>query len=161
MPDVFSVAERSRIMSAVRSRGNRSTEIALATAFRSARIVGWRRHFPIIGRPDFAFPRARLAVFVDGCFWHGCERCGTTPASNRQYWQTKIERNVRRDLAQTKALRARGWAVVRVWEHELRGSAATNIAERIQNALARRHRVLPKLRGTSKTHTLDRGSKSR
>ena len=137
MADVFTPAQRSRIMAAVRSKGNRSTELALVAVFRDSHITGWRRHYPITGKPDFAFPRARLAVFVDGCFWHGCPRCGSIPVVNRPYWEAKIGRNIQRDRAQTKELRLRGWSVMRIWEHDLRGPALRRVARKIKAALAR------------------------
>jgi DNA mismatch endonuclease (patch repair protein) len=68
-------------------------------------------------RPDIVFQRARLAVFVDGCFWHGCRDHGTAPRTNNAYWAAKIEVNQSRDRAQTAALQAAGWTVIRVWEH--------------------------------------------
>jgi DNA mismatch endonuclease (patch repair protein) len=69
-------------------------------------------------RPDIVFPRRKLALFVDGCFWHGCPQHGELPASNREFWSDKLERNRRRDAAQTRALEAAGWTVLRAWEHE-------------------------------------------
>ena len=69
-------------------------------------------------RPDIVFTRKRVAVFVDGCFWHSCHQHGTTPKSNVSYWQPKLQRNIERDTADTEALRKAGWSVVRVWEHE-------------------------------------------
>lgn len=72
MADVFTKAERSKVMAAVRSRGNRDTELKLAAILRAHGITGWRRQQPMRGKPDFVFRREQLAVFVDGCFWHGC-----------------------------------------------------------------------------------------
>ncbi|WP_329314277.1 very short patch repair endonuclease [Streptomyces sp. NBC_01262] len=69
-------------------------------------------------RPDIVFTRARVAVFVDGCFWHCCPEHGRQPSVNGGYWGPKLERNVARDRAADEALRAAGWTVVRVWEHE-------------------------------------------
>jgi len=132
--DVFSPAERSRVMAAVRSRGNRSTELLLAALFRSAKITGWRRHYKITGKPDFAFPKEKIAVFVDGCFWHGCPRCGALPASNRAYWRAKIARNTVRDARQSQTLKKRKWRVLRIWEHELKN--ARRVLRRIQKTLA-------------------------
>ena len=74
-------------------------------------------------RPDAVFTRARLAVFVDGCFWHGCTAHGRTPRANADYWAPKLARNVERDRKQDQQLRAAGWAVVRVWEHEILADA--------------------------------------
>jgi len=111
-------------MASVRGRGNASTEGVLVDLFRSAGLRGWRRHVSLPGRPDFSFRVAKVAVFVDGCFWHGCPRCGRVPASNVAYWREKIARNRRRDRAASQALRRRGWKSVRVWEHSLRRLAA-------------------------------------
>jgi len=72
-----------------------------------------------LGRPDFVFPARRLAVFVDGCFWHGCPRHGTMPKGNRSFWRAKITRNRERDREVGAELRRLGWKVLRVWEHEL------------------------------------------
>lgn len=120
MADVFSKRERSRVMAAVRSRGNKETEVKLVSILRAARIFGWRRHQALPGRPDFAFPRQRLAIFVDGCFWHGCRWHCRMPKNNRQYWERKITRNVSRDRDTTRRLRDAGWRVLRIWGHSLR-----------------------------------------
>ena len=132
--DTFNKAERSRIMAAVRSRGNKATELILMQLFRAAGLKGWRRHAAILGRPDFVFTKERVAVFVDGCFWHGCAQHCRMPASNRKYWVGKIGRNVQRDQATRKTLRVQGWKVVRVWEHDLK-RRPKNILQRINNAL--------------------------
>jgi DNA mismatch endonuclease (patch repair protein) len=118
--DTFDKAERSRIMAAVRSRGNKATELSLVKLFRAAGLKGWRRHAAILGRPDFVFAKQGVAIFVDGCFWHGCAKHCRMPASNRKYWVAKIERNVRRDSLTRKTLQSKGWKVLRVWEHELK-----------------------------------------
>jgi len=120
MRDVFTKAKRSQIMAAVRSRGNKATELRLAAILRAHGITGWRRHQPLPGRPDFVFQRARLAVFVDGCFWHGCRWHCRMPQDNREYWQRKILRNATRDRSTTKLLRQSGWRVLRIWAHSLR-----------------------------------------
>ncbi|MER6302746.1 very short patch repair endonuclease [Kitasatospora sp. NPDC001539] len=80
-------------------------------------------------RPDIVFTRARVAVFVDGCFWHCCPEHGRQPGVNAGYWGPKLERNVARDRAADDALRAAGWTVVRVWEHEAPARAADHIIE--------------------------------
>jgi DNA mismatch endonuclease (patch repair protein) len=120
MPDVFTKAKRSQIMAAVRSRGNKATELRLAAILRAHGVTGWRRHRPLPGRPDFVFRRARFAVFVDGCFWHGCRWHGCMPQDNHEYWQRKISRNAARDRATNKLLRSAGWRPLRVWGHWLR-----------------------------------------
>lgn len=119
MSDIFTKAKRSQVMAAVRGRGNRSTEGAVVALLRRHGITGWRRHQGVLGRPDFVFRREKVAVFVDGCFWHGCPRHGTMPVRNRGFWRAKLERNMARDRRVTRRLRREGWSVVRIWEHDL------------------------------------------
>jgi DNA mismatch endonuclease (patch repair protein) len=119
MPDVFTKEKRSQVMSRIRGSGNKQTEVALARIFRSNGINGWRRNQSIFGKPDFVFRKARVAVFVDGCFWHGCPQHGTMPKANRQFWQKKLSSNKNRDQLVNQTLRDAGWKVVRIWEHEL------------------------------------------
>ncbi|MDR3561995.1 MAG: very short patch repair endonuclease [Negativicutes bacterium] len=123
MADVFTKKKRSEVMSRIRSRGNLATELALATLLRKNHITGWRRHLPIVGRPDFVFKHIRLAVFVDGCFWHCCKTCGNIPANNHEFWKAKLEGNRKRDRTVNRTLRKKGWKVLRIWEHELANSA--------------------------------------
>jgi DNA mismatch endonuclease (patch repair protein) len=120
MADVFPVGFRSEIMSRVRSKGNRATELRLGSLMRSQGVVGWRRNQSVFGSPDFVFPKARLAVFVDGCFWHGCPQHCKCPSSNRRFWKRKLSANRRRDLLVNRILRHKGWHVVRIWQHDLR-----------------------------------------
>ena len=119
MADVFTKAKRSEVMSRVRSQGNKATELALMRLFRRHGISGWRRLQPVFGKPDFVFPKAKLAVFVDGCFWHGCPRHATSPATNREFWKRKLAANIARDRRVSRVLRKDGWRVVRIWEHDL------------------------------------------
>lgn len=107
---------RSRNMAAVRSKGNRSTELALGRILWASGLRGYRKHWPVDGRPDFAWPCLKVAIFVDGCFWHGCTRCRSLPRSNAAFWRDKIEENQRRDKRVTARLRRAGWTVVRVKE---------------------------------------------
>ena len=121
MADRISTEQRSRNMAAVRSRGNVTTELALVRIFRKEKITGWRRHERIFGiRPDFVFLKQRVAVFVHGCFWHGCRLHGEIPASNRKFWREKINTNKNRDRIVNRKLRRIGWKVLRVWEHEIK-----------------------------------------
>jgi DNA mismatch endonuclease (patch repair protein) len=119
MADVFDAAKRSEIMSRIKGRGNRATELRLIDLFRHYGITGWRRGYPIFGKPDFVFPRARVAVFVDGDFWHGHPTHGQIPATNREFWLAKIARNKMRDKLVNQTLRADAWRVVRIWQSEL------------------------------------------
>ncbi len=138
MADVLTKAKRSQVMAAVKSRGNRTTELKLASILRAARVTGWRRHQALPGRPDFTFRLARLAVFVDGCFWHGCPRHCRMPRSRTAFWNPKIARNKERDRQVRRLLRQRGWRVLRIWEHSLARPAAT--IRRLQLALDQRPR---------------------
>jgi len=114
-------ALRSRIMRNNKSRGNLSTELRFLRLLRAEGIRGWRRGIALRGRPDFVFAQARLAIFIDGCFWHGC-RCRRLPTRNRDFWREKFRGNQTRDRQTTNALRRTGWNVIRVWEHQLKKS---------------------------------------
>lgn len=133
MADVFSKKKRSEIMSRVRSRGNKATEIKLIKILHARGITGWRRSRKVFGTPDFVFPKARLAVFVDGCFWHGCPEHGVTPKTNKLFWKKKLKRNLDRDRVVRRKLRASGWGVLRIWQHELKHPI--RIARRITRSL--------------------------
>lgn len=119
MTDSFTRIERSRIMAKVKSKGNKSTEIKLLVLFKKNGIKGWRRNYPIKGKPDFVFLKFKIAVFVDGCFWHGCKRHCRIPNTNREYWIRKITNNKKRDRIVINQLMEKNWKVVRIWEHEL------------------------------------------
>jgi len=123
-------------MSRIRGKGNKDTEVALAKLFRANGIIGWRRHYPITGRPDFAFPKLKLAVFVDGCFWHGCPKHATQPKGNMKFWQTKLDANKARDRKVNRLLRSSGWRVLRIWEHDLSKSRQTRTVRRVLRVLA-------------------------
>ena len=88
--------------------------------FKQNGITGWRRNYPVKGHPDFVFPKERIAVFVDGCFWHGHDCRNTRPADDQEYWQKKRERNIKHDQEVTAMFEARGWTVLRIWECELK-----------------------------------------
>lgn len=135
MADVFSKDKRSEIMARVRGSGNKATELALISAFRLHGLTGWRRHAKVFGKPDFVFPQERVAVFVDGCFWHGCPKHGTAPVSNAEFWNKKLARNKSRDRLVTQTLRAREWNVIRIWQHALSRDRQARTIERIQRAL--------------------------
>ena len=125
---------RARIMASIRASGNRTTELALARMLRISRIHGWRRHQLLPGRPDFCWPTLRLAVFVDGCFWHGCPRCYQKPRNNSAYWALKVKTNKARDRKVTRHLASAGWRVVRIWECEVQHPGSLR---RIRSALQR------------------------
>jgi len=146
MADVHSKSQRSYNMSRIRSRNNTSTELRLASLFRVRGIKGWRRHFRVLGKHDFAFPEQRVAVFVDGCFWHKCPQCRLTPASHRDYWESKLDRNVARDRHVQQSLRSIGWTVIRIWEHSIRANPKA-VLMRIQRALSSRKARSKSMRG--------------
>lgn len=140
MSDVFTKVKRSQVMSRIRGRGNKETELALAKLFRSYKITGWRRHVALPGRPDFTFRKQRVTVFVDGCFWHGCPKHSNMPVNNRSFWLKKLSGNKTRDRLVTRTLRSQGWRVIRIWEHDLtrRGPVC---AERIRRAIVSAERA--------------------
>lgn len=120
MADVFDSKKRSDIMSKVRSNNNKSTELALIKFFKENNITGWKRNYPVKGHPDFVFLDKKIAVFVDGCFWHGHDCRNTRPSDNAEYWQKKRERNIKHDKEVTAMFENRGWTVIRIWECELK-----------------------------------------
>jgi DNA mismatch endonuclease (patch repair protein) len=136
MPDVFTKAKRSQVMSRIRGHGNKDTELALIKMFRRHRITGWRRRQRVFGKPDFVFPRFRAAIFVDGCFWHGCPRHATKPRNHAAFWRRKFAANKHRDQLVTRTLRRDGWRVLRIWEHDLTPKNTGRLALRIQRFLA-------------------------
>ncbi len=119
--DPLSQAERSARMAKVRNAGNRSTEVRVEAALITAGIEGWEKQPKgILGKPDFYFPRQRLAVFVDGCFWHACPVCARhAPTTREAFWRLKINGNRRRDNRQRRRLRRDGYHVTRIWEHDV------------------------------------------
>ncbi len=132
----------------IRSRGNRDTELRLITIMRADGITGWRRgaslQCKVEGltlkkfrvKPDFVFRTHRLAVFVDGCFWHGCPLHATQPKTNAAFWRKKISANRTRDRLVSRTVRARGWRVLRIWEHELTCKNEPRLLARLNRALA-------------------------
>jgi DNA mismatch endonuclease (patch repair protein) len=136
MPDVFTQAKRSEVMSLIRGKGNKATEVALATLFRANGVTGWRRHYSIERKPDFAFPKLKLTVFVDGCFWHGCPKHATQPKGNGACWLAKLEANKARDRKVNSLLRLKEWRVLRIWEHDMISSRQSYTLRRLVKALA-------------------------
>ena len=122
-------------MGNVKARGNKSTELKLIKLFRENDLTGWKRNYPVKGKPDFVFLPQRVAIFVDGCFWHGCEDHCRIPSSNQDYWLAKINRNKERDNATTAAFQERNWKVIRIWEHELTRKNSTAVLQRITSTL--------------------------
>ena len=137
--DRVSKVSRSVIMSRIRGSGNKRTEKNLADLLHKSKIIGWRRHqtihfdskrlrnvmasdgtvFKSRVRPDFSFPKLKIALFIDGCFWHGCTKCYREPKSRKKFWSGKIHRNIERDRFQVRQLKRHGWTVIRIRECDL------------------------------------------
>lgn len=137
MPDVFTREKRSAVMARIRGNGNKATELRMIHLFRAAGITGWRRNQKLTGKPDFIFRRERIALFVDGCFWHGCPKPkhAPLPKTRAEWWAAKLARNKARDREVGRLLRKAGWRVLRVWECDLAGKHWPRVARRVRRAL--------------------------
>ncbi len=124
-------------MSAIKGKNNKSTEIAFIKIFRTNKIIGWRRHTTqLTGSPDFIFPKHKIAIFVDGCFWHGCLKCYIRPKTNVQFWTKKITDNINRDKSVNNLLKKNGWKVLRFREHQIKNKSTKNyIVKKIRKYL--------------------------
>ena len=134
MTDTVGKQKRSEIMRAIRPSGNKSTELLTMKILRANGIRGWRRHSKIHGRPDFVWADSNVALFVDGCFWHGCKKCYRRPKSNRRFWDEKVKNNQRRDKKVGRLLNSVGWKVIRIHECELK-NRPSHCAEKIKTGL--------------------------
>jgi DNA mismatch endonuclease (patch repair protein) len=135
MPDVMTPAQRSRCMSRIRGR-NTKPELALRSALWRCGLR-FRVTTRLPGRPDVVFPTERVAVFVDGCFWHSCPEHRVQPATNAAFWQEKLSANVARDRRADQALAADGWTVLRFWEHDVE-EKINAVVNRVRRSLARK-----------------------
>lgn len=124
--DVLTQKQRRFCMSRIRGKDT-SAELAVRKALWHLGFR-YRCHTSLPGRPDIVFPGRRVAIFIDGCFWHGCPMHSTTPKTRRQFWVTKISANVERDHRVTRDLQRDGWTVLRIWEHDIRDNLATTIS---------------------------------
>ena len=132
MADIFSKDKRSSIMMNVKSSGNKSTELRMIEIFKKFHITGWCRNYKLPGKPDFVFPKNRVVIFVDGCFWHGHNCRNLRPTSNREYWEKKRQYNKKHDQDINEELISRDWHVFRFWECEIRKN---RIATRVLDIL--------------------------
>ena len=135
MSDIFNKAKRSEIMKKVRSKNNKSTELKLIQIFKENNIHGWRRNYKVKGHPDFVFLNKKIAIFVDGCFWHGHDCRNTKPKDNQEYWDKKRERNMKHDKEITEYFENRGWTVIRILECELKKDNKNNLLIKIKDVL--------------------------
>lgn len=137
MVDNLSPEDRKKTMRAVKGKGTKLEKRLFAT-LAGMGLKGWRKNANnVTGKPDVVFNQERLAIFVDGCFWHGCPICNRKlPETNRVYWEGKINRNI--ELAETNnhQLFSDGWVVIRIWEHDLKNKPAREIIKvKIRQAL--------------------------
>jgi DNA mismatch endonuclease, patch repair protein len=119
MVDVLTEEQRRLNMSRIRARDT-GPELRLRKALARMGVRGYRLNYKLTGKPDLVFVGKRLAVFIDGCFWHKCPMHFVRPETRTEFWMNKIEGNVRRDRRVNEQLRETGWHVLRFWEHEIR-----------------------------------------
>ena len=131
MSDIFTSEKRSAVMKAVKSRNTKTTEIKMMEIFKELHIIGWRRTYPLIGKPDFVFPKKRVVVFVDGCFWHGHDCRNVTPSDNAEFWEAKRLYNKKHDEEVTQTLVEKNWTIIRIWECELKKKNRELLLEKI------------------------------
>jgi DNA mismatch endonuclease (patch repair protein) len=135
MSDIFSSEKRSAVMKAVKSRNTKTTELKMIEIFKELHIIGWRRTYPLIGKPDFVFPKKRIVIFVDGCFWHGHNCRNVTPSDNAEFWEAKRLYNKKHDEEVTQTLVQKNWTVIRIWECELKKKNRELLLEKISMLL--------------------------
>jgi DNA mismatch endonuclease (patch repair protein) len=119
MADVLTKKQRSYNMACIKSK-NTGPELVLRKLLSQSKVSDYKLHYKIFGRPDLAFPKKRLAVFIDGCFWHKCPLCFVKPTSRIEFWKEKIRNNIKRDKQVNKFLKKNDWKFLRIWEHELK-----------------------------------------
>ena len=144
MSDNLKPEDRRKTMQAVKGKGTR-LEKRLFSMLARMGLKGWKKNVEaVIGKPDVAFMKQRVAVFIDGCFWHGCPHCQRKlPQTNRQYWKRKIQRNIALAQLHNRRLRAEGWAVIRIWGHEInKATNAMKIRAKILHAVSGREQIL-------------------
>ncbi|MCU7937491.1 MAG: very short patch repair endonuclease [Candidatus Thiodiazotropha sp. (ex Dulcina madagascariensis)] len=117
MVDVLTKTQRKKCMGAIRGKDTKPELQLRKSLWRKG--LRYRVHCKLTGRPDIVFPRAHVAVFVDGCFWHGCPEHFQQPNTNATFWRDKIRQNMKRDQKVTKLLKKDGWTVLRFWEHDI------------------------------------------
>lgn len=120
MADVFPSEKRNEIIHKVKSNRNQSKVMRLIVFFKANGMKGWRRNYPLAGKPDFVFPKLKTVIFADRCFWYGHNFRNTRPEQNKKYWAKKRERTVRRDQEVTENLTRIGWNMVRIWECQIK-----------------------------------------
>lgn len=140
MVDNLKPEDRKKTMRAVKGKGTKP-ERRLFSMLAGMRMKGWRKNADdIIGKPDVVFPLEQVAIFVDGCFWHGCPHCQRKlPQTNREYWERKINRNIELAEQNNQKLGKDGWIVIRIWEHEIRSlTGRKNVRDKIRHSINKR-----------------------
>ena len=133
MTDVLTEEQRRFNMSRIRGKDT-TPELKIRRMLYARGIRGYRVHYNLPGRPDIAFTKYRIAIFIDGCYWHKCPECFIEPKTRREFWTTKINRNVERDQEINRLLEAEGWLVIRFWEHQVRKDAQS-VVDMIDKAI--------------------------
>ncbi|MEO0128601.1 MAG: very short patch repair endonuclease [candidate division WOR-3 bacterium] len=131
MTDVLTKEQRSFNMSQIKGK-NTKPEVLLRRLLYSKGIRGYRIHYKLSGKPDVVFTKKKIAIFIDGCFWHKCPVCFITPETRTEFWMKKIEDNVKRDKTVNKKLEKEGWTVLRFWEHEIKKSPGSVVSKIIR-----------------------------
>lgn len=133
MADNLTPKQRKLCMSRIKGK-NTKPELKLRKALWK-KGLRYRLNYNLPGKPDLVFVKAKIAIFVDGCFWHGCPLHGSIPKSNHEFWTKKIKKNIERDKEVTKTLQQSGWTVLRFWTHDLKenfDSVITKVKDTIQ-----------------------------
>jgi DNA mismatch endonuclease (patch repair protein) len=116
--DILTREQRSHCMSRIKAKNTKPEQVLRAALWSAG--LRYRLHYAVMGRPDIVFAARQVAVFVDGCFWHGCPLHSVKPKTNVSFWQNKLKRNIERDINVTARLNTEGWTIIRIWEHEIK-----------------------------------------
>jgi len=119
MTDVLTPKQRTYNMSQIRGK-NTGPEVKLRKLLWSNGVRGYRIHYNLPGKPDIVFIKKKIAIFIDGCFWHKCPICFQEPETRKEFWMKKIQSNIDRDKKVDDQLTNDGWTVIRIWEHEIK-----------------------------------------
>lgn len=137
MTDVLTKRQRSLNMSRIKSR-HTTPELIIRKLLFSKGLRGYRLHRNLRGRPDIIYPVNKLAIFIDGCFWHKCRKCFIKPTTRVKFWENKLSGNVKRDKVISSELEKTGWQVLRIWEHEVKENPE-KVLDRISSVLTGKH----------------------
>lgn len=135
MTDVLTPEQRKKNMSRIHGK-NTSPELKLRKLLWKSGLRGYRIYYNLLGKPDIVFTKQKLVIFVDGCFWHKCPVCFRPPATNEEFWNEKLQKNVERDLRVNKKLQNDGWTVLRIWEHEVK-KTPDDVVDKIREILGK------------------------